>query len=72
MDGNINQIYLVKITGSSKNSFSKTDEDYLKFISNQYANNRIAILKSYDQLLNDKYKVQLNQKTIDRVKNYFK
>jgi hypothetical protein len=23
-------------------------------------------------LLNNKYKVQLNQKTIDRVKNYFK
>ena len=45
---------------------------YLKFISNQNTNNRIAILKSYDQLLNDKYKVQLNQKTIDRVKNYFK
>jgi peptidyl-prolyl cis-trans isomerase D len=67
-----NKIYLVKITGSSKNSFSKTDESYLKFISNQYTNNRIAILKSYDQLLNDKYKVQLNQKTIDRVKNYFK
>ena len=67
-----NKIYLVKITGSSKNSFSKTDENYLKFISNQYTNNRIAILKSYDQLLNDKYKVQLNQKTIDRVKNYFK
>ena len=67
-----NKIYLVKITGSSKNSFSKNDENYLKFISNQYTNNRIAILKSYDQLLNDKYKVQLNQKTIDRVKNYFK
>ena len=67
-----NKIYLVKITGSSKNSFSKTDENYLKFINNQYTNNRIAILKSYDQLLNEKYQVQLNQKTIDRVKNYFK
>jgi peptidyl-prolyl cis-trans isomerase D len=67
-----NKIYLVKITGSSKNSFSKNDENYLKFISNQYTNNRIAILKSYDQLLNEKYQVQLNQKTIDRVKNYFK
>ena len=67
-----NKIYLVKIAGSSKNSFSKTDENYLKFISNQVTNNRIAILKSYDQLLNEKYQVQLNQKTIDRVKNYFK
>ena len=67
-----NEIYIVKIAGSFKNSFSKTDENYLKFISNQVTNNRIAILKSYDQLLNEKYQVQLNQKTIDRVKNYFK
>ena len=69
---NDNKIYLVKITGSSKNSFSKTDENYIKFVSNQNTNSRMAILKSYDQLLNEKYKVQLNQKTIDRVKNYFK
>ena len=60
------------IYSSKKNSFSKTDENYLKFISNQVTSNRIAILKSYDQLLNEKYQVQLNQKTIDRVKNYFK
>ena len=29
------------------------------------------LLKSYDELLNDKYKVTLNKKTIERVKNYF-
>ena len=67
-----NKIYLVKITGKNKNSFSKTDEGYLKFVNNQNRNNRKSILQSYDQLLNDKYQVQLTQKTIDRVKNYFK
>ena len=66
------KIYLVKITGTNKNSFNKTDEKYLKFINSQNTNNRKSILQSYDQLLNDKYQVQLNQKTIDRVKNYFK
>ena len=29
------------------------------------------MLKSYDLYLNDKYKVELNQKTIERVKNFF-
>ena len=43
-----NKIYLVKLIGSSKNSFNKTDENYLKFISNQHTKNRIAILRSYD------------------------
>ncbi len=66
------KIFLVKITGSNKNSFNKTDEKYLKFVNSQNTNNRKSILQSYDQLLNNKYQVQLNQKTIDRVKNYFK
>ena len=67
-----NIIYLVKLVNSKKNIFSKTDDNYLKFVNNQNTNNRKSILQSYDQLLNNKYQVQLNQKTIDRVKNYFK
>ena len=66
------KIFLAKITGTNKNSFNKADEKYLKFVNSQNTNNRKTILQSYDQLLNDKYQVQLNQKTIDRVKNYFK
>jgi peptidyl-prolyl cis-trans isomerase D len=67
-----NMIYLVKLVNSKKKIFAKTDENYLKFIKDQNTNNRKNILQSYDQLLNNKYQVQLNQKTIDRVKNYFK
>ena len=67
-----NKIYLVKIANSIKNTFNKTDGNYLKFVKNQNTNNRKSVLESYDQLLNNKYQVQLNQKTIDRVKNYFK
>ena len=67
-----NKIYLVKLVNSKKNTFSKTDENYLNFVNNQNTNTRKTILQSYDQLLNSKYQVQLNQKTIDRVKNYFK
>ena len=67
-----NKIYLVKLVNSQKNIFNKTDDAYLKFANNQNTNSRKSILQSYDQLLNNKYQVQLNQKTIDRVKNYFK
>jgi len=67
-----NKIYLVKLVNSKKNTFSEVDENYLNFIKNQNTNTRKTILQSYDQLLNSKYQVQLNQKTIDRVKNYFK
>ena len=67
-----NKIYLVKITGSNKNLFNKDDEDYKNFVKNEFTNTRKNILTAYDQLLTSKYQVQLNQKTIDRVKNYFK
>ena len=67
-----NKIYLVKLVNSTKSTFNETDENYLNFINNQNTNTRKTILQSYDQLLNNKYQVQLNQKTIDRVKNYFK
>ena len=67
-----NMIYLVKIVNSKKNTFSKTGKVYLEFVKVQNINYRKNILQSYDQLLNNKYQVQLNQKTIDRVKNYFK
>ena len=67
-----NRIYLVKLVSSKRNKFNKTDENYINFIKKQNTNTRKSIIQSYDQLLNNKYQVQLNQKTIDRVKNYFK
>ena len=67
-----NKIYVVKIINSKNNKFNKNDKNYLSFVNNQNTNNRKSILKSYDQLLNNKYQVELNEKTIDRVKNYFK
>ncbi len=66
-----NNIYLAKI-----NSFEdieiKNDDDILnEYIDKQKSNNKNSILKSYDLFLNNKYKVNLNQKTIERVKNNF-
>ena len=67
-----NQIFLVKIKDINKNNINKQDEEYKGFVNSQNTNNRKSILQSYDTLLNNKYQVQLNQKTIDRIKNYFK
>jgi peptidyl-prolyl cis-trans isomerase D len=67
-----NKIYLVKITGYNENLINKENEDYKNFVSSEFTNTRKSILAAYDQLLTSKYKIQLNQKTIDRVKNYFK
>ena len=67
-----NQIFLVKIKDINKNTINKQSEEYEGLVNSQNTNNRKNILQSYDTLLNNKYQVQLNQKTIDRIKNYFK
>ena len=67
-----NQIFLVKIKDINKNTINKQGEEYKGFVNSQNTNNRKSILQTYDTLLNNKYQVQLNQKTIDRIKNYFK
>ncbi len=64
-------IYLARIN-SFKDIEIRNDEDNFKnYIIKQKTNNKNSILKSYDLFLNNKYKVNLNQKTIERIKNNF-
>ena len=66
------KIFVAKILNFNQKDLPK-DLNKLNGISNQAsAQNRNSILKSYDLLLNQKYKVVINDKTLDRVKNYFK
>ena len=66
------KIFVAKILNFNQKNLPK-DLNKLNGISNQAsAQNRNSILKSYDLLLNQKYKVVINDKTLDRVKNYFK
>ena len=67
-----NQIYLAKIKNVSYQSIDANDEDFNNYKTKQNTNNKQNILKSYDLLLNKKYNVVLNEKTIERVKNFFK
>ena len=64
-------IYLTKIISYEDKNLDQKSDDFKSYISKENSNNRNNILKSYDIFLNDKYKVVLNQKTIERVKNFF-
>ena len=63
--------YLTKIISYEDKNLDQKSDDFKSYISKENSNNRNNILKSYDIFLNDKYKVVLNQKTIERVKNFF-
>ena len=66
-----NNIYLAKIKGFENELIINNNDKIREYTNKQNSNVKNTMLKSYDLYLNSKYKVDLNQKTIERVKNYF-
>ena len=67
-----NNIYLVKIVNILENNISKSSKNFAVYTNQANLKIRDQMFTSYDFFLNDKYKVEINQKTLDRVKNYFR
>tara|TARA_B100002003_G_scaffold3085_1_gene2943 strand:+ start:1390 stop:2751 length:1362 start_codon:yes stop_codon:yes gene_type:complete len=64
-------IYLIKILNISESNISKSSENYKKYTNLTNVKIRDSMYSSYDFHLNNKYKVKINEKTFERVKNYF-
>ena len=64
-----NNIYLAKLINFQNKP--KNSEMINEYTFKQNSNIKNTMLKTYDLFLNDKYNVTLNQKTIERVKNFF-
>ena len=69
---NEKNVYLVKILNHKVDKI--LDNDELKNIYYIEANNLIKdkIFQTYDVYLNSKYTIKINEKTLERVKNYFR
>ena len=65
-------IFIAKVTNFEDMGISRNSNEFNAISNEASAKNRNGILKSYDYLLNNKYKVIVNEKTLDRVKNYFR
>ena len=63
-------IFLAKVK-NFQNKTAENDEKMNEYINKQNSNLKNNMLKSYDLYLNSRYNVVLNQKTIERVKNFF-
>ena len=66
-----NNIYLAKVKKFNKHSFNEDENQLKEYINKQDSNIKNSMLKTYDLYLNEKYEVVINQKTIERVKNFF-
>jgi peptidyl-prolyl cis-trans isomerase D len=65
-------IFVAKVISFEDTNISENSKEFNTVSNEASAKNRNEILKSYDYLLNSKYKVIVNEKTLDRVKNYFR
>ncbi len=66
----MSNIYLAKIK-NFQNETMENNNKINEYASKQNSNLKNNMLKSYDLYLNSRYDVTLNQKTIERVKNFF-
>ena len=66
-----NNIYLAKIENVITNNLSdkKDLSNYKKLSNNKIRND---LYSSYDLLMNVKYKIDVNQNTLERLKNHFR
>ena len=65
-------IFVAKIVKYEDQEISKNLSNFNAISNEASAQNRNSILQSYDYLLNTKYKFIDNEKTLERVKNYFR
>ncbi len=66
-----NNIYLVKLKNYVEIDFDNDQEKLKQYIAKEKTNIRKKILKSYDVFINKKYKIDINQNAINKVKNLF-
>ena len=63
------EVYLLKILGIKNNDFKSGDKEIFLKTEDKIKN---EIYSSYDQFLNQNYKVEINYNTLERTENYFK
>ena len=65
-------IYLAKVIKSHQENIVKSSNEFANYNNKANKKMRDNMYSSYDYLLNKKYKVKINQKTLERVKNYYR
>ena len=67
-----NNVFVAKTINYKEENITKNFVDFDKISIEEGAQSKNSILKSYDLFLNNRYQVVVNEKTLERVKNYFR
>ena len=67
-----NNVFIAKTVKYEVKNITKSSINFSNISVEEGAQNKNSILKSYDLFLNSRYQVVVNEKTLERVKNYFR
>jgi len=67
-----NDVFIAKTVQYEENNINKNSTNFEKISSEERVQSKNNILKSYDLFLNNRYQVVVNEKTLERVKDYFR
>ena len=67
-----NKTFLIWVKEIQKPELDKTSAEYKKYHHKTVISLQNNIYPSFDQYINQKYKVEINYKTLERLKNYFR
>jgi len=67
-----NKTFLVWIKEIKKPTLDKTSDEYNRYYHEAIIGLKNNIYSSFDHYINQKYKVEINYKTLERLKNYFR
>ena len=63
--------YIIRIEKELKPEINKKSEEYRKYYERANAKYISKVYKSYDRYINENYKIDINQKVLERLKNSF-
>ncbi len=69
---NNNNVFVIKVITERSSDISETDENFENFKKKSQNDVKNKILTSFDSYLNSKYEIKINEKTLERMRNYFK
>mgnify|MGYP001204727483 CR=1 FL=1 len=69
---NKKKIYVAKIIKFYEDNISENSDKFSNYVNQSNIKMKDYMHTSYDYLINDKYKIKINQKTLERIKNYFR
>ena len=66
------KIFLVWVKEIQKSGLNKSSDEYEKYYYETIIGLKNNIYSSFDHYINQKYKVEVNYKTLEKLKNYFR